>query len=106
MKKRILCLLVLLGLGVQANATPIISFDPVFQTTSVGSSVSVELRISGLGDDILTGFDIDISFDDSILAFDNFAFGTDCGGFSCLDVFGLGSIQDEIDWGFGAYNVF
>lgn len=105
MKKRIFCLLVLLGIGVQANAT-VIGFSPSNQNTSIGGSVSVDLVVSDLGDDILTGFDLSVLFDDSLLSFESFEFGTDCGGFSCLDVLGLGSIQDAVDWGFGEVEVF
>lgn len=105
MKKRILCLLVLLGLGMQAHAT-LITFVPSDSNVGLGNSTSVDLVISGLGDEILTGFDLDVIFDDTLLSFDGFTFGTDCSGFSCLDVFGLGSLQDVIDYGFGVVNVF
>ena len=99
MKNRIFCLLVLLGLGMQAHAT-VISFDPSDQTTSVGSSVSVDLVIADLGADILTTFDLSIFYDDTILSFDSFVFGTG------LDVFGLGAnIVDVVDWGGGEIEV-
>jgi hypothetical protein len=58
-----------------------------------------------LGDDILTGFDLDISFDDTILGFTGFDFGTG------LDSFLIGAnIQDATDFsdgfGSGLVNVF
>ena len=105
MMKRILCLLVLVGLGVQAQAT-VISIVPSSSLTSVGGSVSVDIVISELGSDILTGFDFDLLFDDSILSFESFVFGTDCFGFSCLDVLGFGSFQDVFDFGGGGVNIF
>jgi hypothetical protein len=105
MNKRILCLLVMLGFGMQANAT-VISFSPSDNEVGIGNSVSVDLVISELGADILTGFDLDVLYDDTLLAFDSFEFGTDCGGFSCLDVLGLGSLQEATDWGFGVVEVF
>jgi hypothetical protein len=89
----------------QAHAT-VIGFAPSSQNTSVGGSVSVDLVVSDLGDDILTGFDLSVLFDDTLLAFDSFEFGTDCFGFSCLDVLGFGSLQDAFDWGFGEVEVF
>ena len=104
MKNKFLSLVMLLGLSFQAQAITI-SFDPSDQNTTVGGSVSVDLVISDLGADILTAFDLSIFFDDTILQFDGFEFGTDCGGFSCLDVLGFGSIQDSFDWGGGEVEV-
>lgn len=97
MKKRILCLIALLGLGMQAHAT-VITFVPSDSNTSIGNSVSVDIVISDLGDDdfstaeiegILSTFDLSIFFDDTIIQFDSFEFGTDCFGFTCLDVLGF-----------------
>ena len=105
MKNRFLCLIALLGLSLQAHAV-VISFVPSDSSVGVGGSTSVDLVISDLGDDILTGFDLSLFFDDTVLGFDGFSFGTDCGGFSCLDVLGLGSLQDVTDWGFGEVGVF
>ncbi len=99
MKYKILCLLLLVGASFHSQAA-IISFDPSDQTVGLGDSVSVDIRISDLGDDILTGFDLDISFDDAILGFGSFTFGTG------LDVFGLGTLNDVIDWGGGLVNIF
>jgi hypothetical protein len=99
MKNKFLCLVMLLGLSFQAHAT-VISFVPSDSNVGIGNSTSVDLRISGLGADILTGFDLSIFFDDTILGFDGFAFGTG------LDVFGLGSLQIVDDWGLGEVEVF
>jgi len=97
--------MIMLGFGMQANAT-VISFSPSETNVGIGNSVSVDLVISDLGDEILTGFDLSIFFDDTLLGFEGFEYGTDCGGFSCLDVLGFGSLQDTIDWGFGEVEVF
>ncbi len=105
MKNRFLCLIFLLGLSIQAHAL-VISFAPSDSSVGIGNSTSVDLVVSGLGDDVLTGFDLSVFFDDTIVSFDGFTFGTDCGGFSCLDVLGLGSLTDVIDFGFGEANVF
>jgi hypothetical protein len=78
----------------------IISFDPSSQSVQLGDTATVDLRISGLGDDILAAFDIDVSFDDSILAYQSFTFGTG------LDVLGYGSIQDVDDSVSGTVNVY
>ncbi|MDH3387883.1 MAG: hypothetical protein OEN02_08240 [Gammaproteobacteria bacterium] len=97
-----LCLVVIFSLlHTSAASAIILSFDPSDQTVQLGNPVSVDLRISDLGDDILTGFDLDISFDDSILGFQSFTFGTG------LDVFGLGfNFTDVMDLGGGVVNVF
>lgn len=105
MKNRILCLLIMLGFGVQANAT-VISFSPSESNVGIGNQTSVDLVISGLGADILTAFDLFVLYDDTLLQFDGFEFGSDCGGFSCLDVLGFGSLQDVVDLGGGEVEVF
>jgi hypothetical protein len=105
MKYKILCLLLLVGFSFHAQAGPVLSFDPSDQQVGVGVTTTVDLRISGLGGDIVTSFDLSIFFDDTILIFNGFTFGTDCGGFSCLDVLGLGSIQDATNWGGGEVTV-
>ena len=98
-KCKLLSLLLLAGFAFQSQAA-VISFDPSAQSVGLGDVATVDLRISGLGDEILTGFDMDISFDDSILAFSDFAFGTG------LDTFGFGTINDVFDYGDGTVNVF
>ena len=106
MKHKFPCLVLLLGLSIQAQAT-VIGFNPSDQQVGINGTTTVELVISDLGDDILTGFDLSIFFDDTILAFDGFEFGTDCLGFSCLDVLGFdANVTDVTDWGFGEVEVF
>lgn len=100
MKKKLLCLLFLIGFGYQAHAVPVISIDPSFENTSIGGEVSVDITVSGLGDDILTAWDLDLFYDDTLLQLDSVVFGTG------LDVLGLGSIQDVFDFGFGWVNLF
>ena len=90
-----IAILVLLQFGPASAAT--LSFDPSNQSVGLSDSVLVDLRISGLGDDILTGFDLDISFDDSILGFQGFTFVTGLGP---------GTINDVTDSGGGIVNVF
>ena len=95
----VIALAMLAGISTQAQAIDL-SFDPSAQTVGgIGAPVSVDVRISGLGDDILTGFDLDVSFDDSILGFQSFSFGTG------LDTFGFGTINDVVDFG-STVNVF
>lgn len=55
-----------------------IGFDPVSQVVQVGTPASVGLVISGLGDGIapsLSTFDVDVSFDPTILIFSSIIFG-------------------------------
>jgi len=82
-----LCLIVIFGLlHMGAASAALVSFDPVNQTVVQGNPASVDLVISGLGNEILTGFDLEISFDDSILSFQSFTVGP---GPTGLDPFGL-----------------
>ena len=100
-KQFFVCLIAVLGflqLGIASAA--VVSFSPSSQFVSLGDNASVDLRISGLGDEILTGFDLDVSFDDSILSFQSFTFGTG------LDLFGLGSLQLVDDSLPGLVNVY
>lgn len=79
-----------------------IEFSPSSQTVNVGSSTSVDLVISGLGDGAapsLGTFDLDVGFDSSVLSFSGATFGDQ------LDLFGLGSFQDVIA-GVGTVNLF
>ncbi len=89
----------LVGLSFQAQSA-VIGFSPSSSSVDLGESFDVDLTISGLGDDILTGFDLDVNFDDSVLGFAGFDFGTG------LDVFGFGlNLQFVNDLG-GLVNVF
>lgn len=100
-KQFLICLMVLFGLlHMGAGSAATLSFDPSSQTVGLGDSVNVDLRISGLGSDILTAFDLDISFDDSILSFQSFTVGP---GPTGLDPFGLdlGLLSYGFDLGFG-----
>ena len=95
-KQFLVCLMVLFGLlhmGAASAALVMVSFDPVNQTVVQGNPVSVDLVISDLGNEILTGFDLEISFDDSILSFQSFTVGP---GPTGLDPSGL-------DFGFFSY---
>lgn len=79
--KRLMVLIVaslmLVFLGTSAHAISI-GFDPVSQVVQVGTPASVDLVISGLGDytaPSLSAFDLDISYDPTILAFSSYALG-------------------------------
>lgn len=79
-----------------------IEFNPSSQSVSVGSSTTVDLVISGLGDGAASSlgtFDLDIGFDPSILSFSGATFGDQ------LDLFGLGDLQFATS-GVGTVNLF
>lgn len=79
-----------------------IEFNPSSQSVNVGSTTTVDLIISGLGDGAapsLGTFDLDIDFDSSILAFNSATFGNQ------LDLFGLGDIN-AVTSGVGIINLF
>jgi hypothetical protein len=79
-----------------------IGFNPSSQSVSVGSTTTVDLIISGLGDGVapsLGTFDLDIGFDPSILDFSGATFGNQ------LDLFGLGDIN-AVTPGVGTVNLF
>ena len=99
MKHKILCLFLMLGFSVQAQAATL-SFVLSDSNVELGESVRVDLVIDGLGDDILTGFDVSIFFDENTVGFESFDFGTG------LDVLGLGSLQGVTSLGPGEVEVF
>jgi hypothetical protein len=89
--KRILLLAALMGLLLFnysiANGAAL-EIVPSAQTVLLGDSVDIEIAISGLGSfaaPSLGAFDLDLSFDNSILSFTSAAFGDQ------LDVSGFGS---------------
>jgi hypothetical protein len=71
-----------------------IEISPPAQTVSVGSIFSVDVGISGLGFSSapsLSTFDLDISFDPTIIGFNSISFGDPVLG-DQLDLFGFGSL--------------
>lgn len=80
--KKIFKLFLFLGFLILFNISSVqavtISFDPVAQTVPVGTSVDVDVVISGLGDympDSLGVFDLDVTFDTTILSFTGYQLG-------------------------------
>ena len=72
-----------------------LGFVPDFQGVLVGDQANVDLVISGLGDyspDSLSTFDLDISYDSTILSFTDYVLGTYLGDIS------FGEAQD-LSWG-------
>lgn len=93
---------VALTAALPAASAIMVSFNPAGQVVKEGSSTTVDLVISGLGDGLapsLSTFDLDISFDSAILGFQGASFGDQ------LDLFGLGSIQ-SVTPGAGMVNLF
>lgn len=87
--------------GAPASAV-MLSLSPATQTATVGDTLTVDVLVSGLGAGVapsLGAFDLDVSFDEALLAFDTAIFGTQ------LDVLGLGSLQLTTP-GMGTVNLF
>ena len=113
MKKKLflgimLALLMLFGTAEsQASiATPDIGFDPVTQDVALGNSANVNLYFSQVVDIVSLGaFDLDISFDPSILSFSSVTFGDPVLG-DQLDIFGLGSVTGSDASTPGIFNLF
>ncbi|HOB96217.1 MAG TPA: PEP-CTERM sorting domain-containing protein [Aquabacterium sp.] len=59
-----------------ASAAVVVSMDPASQSVAVGDTIIVDVRISGLGTDILSAFDLDVVFNTGL---------TTGGGASLLD---------------------
>ncbi len=84
-----------------------VGFSPVSQSVVVGNPAIVNLFISGLGDytaPSLGTFDLDVSFDPTILAFSSVTFGDPILG-DQLDLWGWGSLT-AVTPGTGTVNIF
>jgi hypothetical protein len=102
---------VLLG-GSSAHAISV-AFDPASQTVQLGDTVTVGIKISGLtapGAPSLSAFDLDVSFNSSILSLASVSFGDpvlgdqlDLGGFGCSFLPGL---YCDTAAGVGSVNLF
>lgn len=77
-----------------------ITVTPAAQSTSAGSTISVDINISGIGGGTALGtFDFNVAFDPALLAYSSVSYG------SQLDLFGLGDIQSAT-LSTGTVNVF
>lgn len=75
---------------------------PGTQTVNVGSSVNIDVNLSGLGNGVTPSvgtYDLDVNFDSALLSFSSVTWGTG------LDVLALGSIQFATP-GTGTVNLF
>jgi hypothetical protein len=100
-------LLIFLLFFVTPSAAILIGFDPISQTIPVGDPVDVALVISGLGvgdAPSLSIFDVDISFDSAILAFNDVEFGDPLIG-DQLDLLAIGSLTG-VNSSLGSVNLF
>lgn len=69
-----------------AQAAVVFSFTPSSQQINVGDSVTVEVSISGLGAEILSGFDINFVWNSSVLGSSSASFSPAC------DALGAGAV--------------
>jgi hypothetical protein len=89
-----------------AFANVIVSLDPSSQEVALGSQANVDLDISGLGNPPSLGtFDLNVSFDPTILSFSDIAFGDPVLGDE-LDPTGLGNTISFSSEGVGTVEVF
>lgn len=98
----ILCALALLPATSRADAITV-SLDPAAQTVQLGATMTLDLVVSGLGAGTTPSigtFDVDVSFDSSLLSFVSASFGTG------LDVFGFGANPRSVTPGAGSLNLF
>jgi hypothetical protein len=49
-------------LSAPASAAVVVSMDPAVQSVNVGDAITIDIRISGLGSEILSAFDLDVVF--------------------------------------------
>lgn len=89
MKKRLLFIVLFLwALSAQSYAAIVLSVGPSSQSVTLGSQVSFNVNVTGLGSGIALGaYDINIGFNPGLLTYSGIAFGNQ------LDLSGLGSVQ-------------
>ena len=75
MKAKAFCLVLLFGLFARPGvASPIVSIDPASNTVTAGSSFFLDIDITGVSD--LFGFSFDLSYDPTLLAFNQITEGS------------------------------
>lgn len=75
-------------MSTQSHAVTVLSVDPASQSVSLGSPVSFNINIAGLGNGTALGtYDINLVFDPALLAYSGITFGNQ------LDLSGLGDVQ-------------
>lgn len=79
-----------------AQATPTLSFSPTSNSAAVGNALSYDLRISGLGADFVSTFDISIGYNTSLLGLNSVLFGSGLN---------LGNLADSLQFNSGTVNV-
>ena len=86
MNKLLVCSLLIAATQCRASIT--FSLDSAVQSVALGSSATLTLDVAGLGNGTALGaYDLLVSFDPTVLSFDNVTFGTD------LDPDGFGPFQ-------------
>lgn len=93
MKKMVIgfCVTMAFVFGTQAWGA-IIYFEPFASSIYVGESLDVNVVMSGLGDDDVGAFDIDVLFDDSVLSFNSYVLTDNLGSIPLFDA-------DDWSWG-------
>jgi len=86
-----------LFLAARAEATPIVSVQPHFQTANVGDTVSVDIDVSGLTTNAVGGVSFLLSYDNSILKGSSFTLDPDA-----KMGFALNPAANDFGSGFGA----
>jgi len=75
--KTLLASLLLIGaLGATQAAPVIVSFTPSAQHVNVGDFVTIDMTVSGLGDEVLSSFDLNFRYDGSLLNWSSVTFFT------------------------------
>jgi hypothetical protein len=94
----LLLLVSLLCLAGRSEAITI-SLSPVLVTTTPGQPVTLELRVSGLDQETLSGWEVDVLFDETLLSLDSVIFSGNLDGGTAGD-----SLQEVLSIG-GGFNV-
>jgi hypothetical protein len=93
----LLLLVSLLCLAGRSEAITI-SLSPVLVTTTPGQPVTLQLRVSGLDSATLSGWEVDVLFDEALFSLDSVTFSGDLGGPD-------DALQDVVLIGAGAFNL-
>jgi hypothetical protein len=76
-KKRIIAIICLFAsVGILPVQATVISLEGTSPEVEVNNWIDIQVWVRDLNTDIISGFDIDITFDDSVLTFDESSFGT------------------------------
>ena len=91
MKKRILVMLITIVVFATQSSAAMVSMSPAIQEVAINDTVLVDVVISGLENLDVGAFDLDLGFDDTVLAYAGYSLGDQLGNVSLGEAIDMSS---------------